>query len=81
MKPKLKSYPDLERAVELIRIGKVRGRKGIERIIMRCFTKKMLASKTKRGGQYSPNRGQNRDILLLGKRLTVVALFFRQRVG
>ena len=54
MKPKLKSYPDLERAVELIRTGKVRGRKGIERIIMRCFTKEMLDFKTKRGGQYSP---------------------------
>jgi hypothetical protein len=53
MKPKLKSYPDLERAVELIRTGKVRGRKGIERIIMRCFTKKMLDYKTTRGGIYS----------------------------
>lgn len=54
MKPKLKTYPDLERAVDLIRIGKVRGKPGIERVVMRCFTKKMLAFKTKRGGHYSP---------------------------
>ena len=54
MKPKLKSNPDLERAVELIRTGKVRREEGIERIIVRCFTKKMLNSKTKRGGQYFP---------------------------
>lgn len=54
MKPKLKTYPDLERAVGMISTGKVRGKKGIERIIMKCFTKKMLGFKTKRGGRYSP---------------------------
>lgn len=54
MKPKLKTYSDLERAVDLIRTGKVRGRAGIERIVMRCFAKKMLAVKGKLGSQYSP---------------------------
>lgn len=53
MKPKLKTYPDLERAVDMIRTGKVKRKKGIERIIMRCFTKKMLDFKTKRSGHYS----------------------------
>jgi hypothetical protein len=53
MKPKLKTYSDLERAVEMIRTGRVRGGENIVRIIMRCFAKPMLNYKTTRGGRYS----------------------------
>lgn len=54
MKPRLKSYADLERAVEMVRVGRVRGAENVVRIIMRCFAKQMLAFKTKKGKRYSP---------------------------
>jgi hypothetical protein len=54
MKPRMKSFADLEKAVEMVRVGRVRGAENVVRIIMRCFTKKMLAFKTKKGKRYSP---------------------------
>lgn len=54
MKPRLKSYPDLEKAVEMIGIGRIRGAENIVRIMMRCFTKEMLSFKSRKGTKYSP---------------------------
>lgn len=53
MKPRLKTYPDLESAVEMVRTGRVRGRENVVRIIMRCFAKSMREHKAKRGSRYS----------------------------
>jgi hypothetical protein len=41
-KPRLQTFIDLERAVDKVRTGKIRG-KNIERVLMKCFTKKILA--------------------------------------
>ena len=54
MKPRLNTYKDLEEAVEMVRVGKVRGRKNVERVIMKCFVKRFLTYKSRPGTTYSP---------------------------
>jgi len=54
MKPRLNGYPDLEKAVEMVRVGRVRGVENVVRIIMNCFTKKNRSFKSKKGAKYSP---------------------------
>lgn len=54
MKPRLTSYRDLEEAVEMVKLGRVRGAENVVRIIMRCFTKEMLKFKSRKGTRYSP---------------------------
>lgn len=51
MKPKLKTFPDLVKAADMIRTGRVRGPLQVERIVMRCFAKPMLQYKRPSGGQ------------------------------
>lgn len=54
MKPRLNSYMDLEKAVEMVKVGRVRGAENVVRIIMRCFAEKMLKFKSRKGTRYSP---------------------------
>ncbi len=60
MKFRLKTYTDLEKAVEKIGTGRIRTRAEVERVIMRCFTKAMLNHKGRPGryaAQFKNGRG------------------------
>ena len=54
MKPRLNTYKDLEKAVDMVRVGRVRGRENVVRLIMKCFTRSVLTHKSRPGTAYSP---------------------------
>jgi transcriptional regulator with XRE-family HTH domain len=64
MKPKLSNYQDLERAVEMIRQGQITKRDDVERILLKCFTKKMLNHKPTTKSQWDSRWQNGRGVAL-----------------
>ena len=64
MKPKLSNYRDLERAVEMIEQGQITKRADVERILLKCFTKRMLNHKPTATSQWDPQWQNGRGVAL-----------------